>query len=69
MIMEIVIIIILFIIGRCIIGSITTQDDIEPDTEDSIRKRNPNMTDQEIEWCLEYEADYWDIDINTLKRV
>ena len=41
--------------------------EIEPNTERIIRKNNPNMTDVEIQYCLEYEADYFDIDINQLK--
>lgn len=62
----ILIFILIFAIGNCRGGPVPTHD-IEPDNEESIRKRNPDMSDQEIEYCLEYEADYWDIDIDILR--
>jgi len=43
-------------------------DFIEPDNEDTIRKRNPEMSDEEIEYCLQEEANYFMVDIDSLRK-
>ncbi len=63
----IILILLIFVINNSTGGSVYTYDNIKPDNEERIRKRNPEMTDQEIEYCLEYEADYWNVSINTLR--
>lgn len=39
-----------------------------PNNEDYLRKQNPNMTVQQIEWLLHHEAEWWNApDVQALR--